>query len=532
MTPEQLQQHWNRGQALEAAGDREGARAVYAAILASRPLQPRVQLRLSALEQAAGRYREARRHALEAAAAVAETRRWEALPYASLQLLAFEETALVHRLITGADWSDARVLSQSPALSQHLSLCGHEDEAIRLIDVAGRRVPASHLLEYSRANALRNLGRSEEATAAYERAIALAPAFAYAHWSLAYHAPAPPGANRVPRIRAALAPNAQDAAARAHLHYALFKELDAAGQVDAAWAQWQEGAQLMRAMQPYDAAAEEAGVLASMRAGRRAPSQVADGSARVPLFIVGMPRTGTTLLERILGGHSRVADAGELNHFQHAASFAADRFVQLPLQAQDAAALDALDPAGIGADYLQRTEALYAGRSHLIDKNPRNFFAAGHIARALPQARILCLVRSPADACFSNLKELFAPGAYGYSHDLAEVADHYARFRRLAVHWRDTLPQQFLEVSYEELVADPLAVSEGVMRFCGLAHEPACVDITRNLSRAATASSSQVRQPIHSRGVGAWRPYRQHLGPMLERLRVHGFDASPEAVAT
>jgi tetratricopeptide (TPR) repeat protein len=527
MTPEQLQQHWNRAQALEAAGDGAGARGIYASILSVSPRQPMVQVRLSALEQAAGHYREARRHALEAAQVVSQMRRWEVLPYASLQLLGFEETARVHRLILGADWSDARVLAQSPTLSQHLSLCGHEDDALRLIDAACQRVRPSHLLEYSRANALRNLGRSEEASAAYERAIALAPGFAYAHWSLAYHAPA--GTPRVTRIRAALAANAADAAARAHLHYALFKELDAAGEVGAAWAELQQGAQLMRAMQPYDAAAEEAGVRASMASSSK---DTPSAAGRVPIFIVGMPRTGTTLLERILGGHSRVADGGELNHLQHAASLAADRFVQLPLRAGDVSALDAIDSAGIGADYLERTAALYGGRSHLIDKNPRNVFAAGLIAKALPQARILCLVRAPADACFSNLKELFAPGAYDYSHALEDVADHYARFRRLAAHWREALPRQFLEVSYEALVADPLAVSEGVMRFCGLDFEPACVDITRNLSRAATASSSQVRQPIHSRFVGAWRPYRRQLEPMLERLRQHGFETPAEPVAT
>jgi tetratricopeptide (TPR) repeat protein len=530
MTPEQLRQHWNRAQSLEASGDRDGARAAYAGILAASPRQPMVQLRLSLVEQAAGRYRDARRHALDAAQAIAETRRWEGLPYATLQLLAFEESALIYRLILDADWSDARVLSQSPTLSQHLSLCGHELDALRLIDAASARVRPSHLLEYSRANALRALGRAEEATAAYERAIALAPAFAYTHWSLAYHAPAAPGATRVPRIRAALAASAHDASARAHLHYALFREFDGAGEVDAAWEQLQEGARLLQAMQPYDAAAEAAGVRASM-ACHRAPASASrsGGDRRIPIFIVGMPRTGTTLLERILGGHADVADGGELNHFQHAASLATDRFVQLPLRADDVAALEAIDPAAIGADYLARTAGLHGGRSHLIDKNPRNVFAAGLIARALPQARILCLVRSPADTCFSNLKELFAPGTYDYSNDLGEVADHYARFRQLAAHWREAHPQQFLEVSYEALVADPVGVSEGVMRFCGLAPDPACVDITRNLSRTATASSSQVREPIHARYVGAWQTYRRHLEPMLERLHRHGFDVPLEA---
>ena len=262
----------------------------------------------------------------------------------------------------------------------------------------------------------------------------------------------------------------------------------------------------------------------------RAGAGAAD-AGHVPIFIVGMPRTGTTVLERILGGHAQVADAGELNDFQHAASLASDRFIQLPPVPTDLVALAAVNPEDIGRNYLERTAHRYAGKSHLIDKNPQNFFAAGLIAEALPQARILCLVREPADACFSNLKELFAPGAYAYSYDLEQLADHYARFRQLLAHWRTTLPQaQFLEVAYEELVAEPERVSERVLGFCGLPPDPGCVDITRNLARTATASSSQVRQPIHGRNVGAWRRYRKHLQPMLERLHQHGFavDAQEE----
>jgi hypothetical protein len=336
--------------------------------------------------------------------------------------------------------------------------------------------------------------------------------------------------SRVPRIRAALlASRPQDLPARAHLHYALFKELDAAGEADAAWTELQSGAALMRTMQPFDADEAAAGIAAAASRPTRVPEEATATDARVPVFIVGMPRTGTTVLERILGGHPGVADAGELNDFQHAASLAADRFVRLPLGVDDVAALAAVDPREIGRSYLERTGRHYGARSHLIDKNPQNLFAAGFIAEALPQARILCLVREPADACFSNLKELFAPGSYAYSYDLETVADHYARFRRLADRWRESLPGRFLEVSYEDLVADPARVSAAVLEFCGLPPESGCVDITRNLSPAATASSSQVRQPIHGRHVGAWRRYRRQLQPMLERLRGHGFavDAGP-----
>jgi hypothetical protein len=136
----------------------------------------------------------------------------------------------------------------------------------------------------------------------------------------------------------------------------------------------------------------------------------------------------------------------------------------------------------------------------------------------LPQARIACLVRDPVDACFSNLKELFAGDAYAYSYDLRELADHALRFNALVAHWSRALPGRFLAVRYEDLVTDPARSAEAVMAFCGLPFEADAVDITRNLSPSSTASSSQVREPIHARGVGAWRRYANQLAPLLAAL--------------
>ena len=520
MTPEQLREHWDRAQELEAAGALDEARAGYSAILAASPRQLMVQLQLSALEQSAGRYRASRSHVLEAAKTIGQTQRWEGLPYVSLRLLAFDERELAYRLVRGADWSSAQVLSQVPVLSQHLSLCGHDDEALRLLDAAAPRVRPSHLLEYSRADALRHQGRTEEASAAYERCIALAPSFPYAHWSLAYHAPSPSAGSRLARIRKALDDRQQDAAGCAHLHYALFKELDTAGEIDAAWVELRAGAELMRGLQAYDAAAEQAGIEALLAGSNRRPklARPADAGARVPIFIVGMPRTGTTVLERILGNHSQVASAGELNAFQHALSFAANRFVSTPQAREDVEALRTIDFNDVGTAYLRRTGSLYGTHTHLVDKNPLNVFNAAWIARALPQARILCLVRDPMDACFSNLKELFSGDTYGYSYDLRELAAHALRFRALAAHWERTLPGRFMTVSYEALVAAPEATSADVLRFCGLDAEAGVADITRNTTSSSTASSSQVREPIHARGIGAWRRYERQLAPLADAL--------------
>lgn len=126
--------------------------------------------------------------------------------------------------------------------------------------------------------------------------------------------------------------------------------------------------------------------------------------------------------------------------------------------------------------------------------------------------------RNPLDACMSNLKNLFSNDAYGYSYDLDELAAYYVRFDRLCTHWRETLGGQFLEVSYEQLAAEPLMVSERVMAFCGLPFDAGLVDITRNTAPVTTASSSQVREDINTRGVGAWRKYAVHLEPLRRKL--------------
>jgi len=154
----------------------------------------------------------------------------------------------------------------------------------------------------------------------------------------------------------------------------------------------------------------------------------------------------------------------------------------------------------------------------MVDKNPANFINAGFIARALPRARILCLRRGAMDACLSNLKVLFTNDAFGYSYQLDELADYFIRFDRLSRHWQEVLGDQYLEVDYEQLVADPLAMTEKVMRFCGLPFEPDSIDITRNDAPVTTASSSQVRQPINTRGIGAWRKYATQLAPLQQRL--------------
>ena len=518
MTPEQLEVLWHAAQQHEEEGALDSARSAYQEILANSPRQIMVQVKLSELEQRTGRYREARRHALEAGATISMTRRWEGLAFVTANMLVFDERELVRGLILQSDWEDARVLGQSVVLSQQLWLCGDPPAALRMLDLVARRGGKDHRLSYSRAMALQHLGRGEEASRAFEECIRMAPDFALAHWSLAYHAPSGVPGARLDRIRAALG-RSQDNLERAMLHYALYKELDDAGERDAAWSELEKGAALMHS--PFlpptrlpDALVEPAAAGAAREA---------DAAGRVPIFITGMPRTGTTLLSRIVSAHPAVADAGELAALEHALAQAMDRFVELPLKPDDASRVGSIPASEIAEAYMRRTGMYYGdGVRCVIDKSPGNVFVSGIIARAMPEARILCLVRGPMDTAYSNLRQLFQNGAFSYSYDQRQLAERYALFQAVVAHWQERLPSNFLAVSYESLVEDPVAVGRTVFEFCGLEFDPAFVDITRNTSPSATASASQIRSPIHQRGIGEWLRYERRLQPFAERLRELG----------
>lgn len=514
-----LGRHWARARDHEAAGDMAAAGLVYQTIVNLDPTQAIAWVRLSDFQRQAGHYRAALACAVRAASVASPNARWKSLPYVTQQLLNFDERDAIGAVIEAADWSHSDVLEQSPVLSQRLWLSDHHHLALRLIDHALTRVPPNHLLFYSRANALRHVGRMHEATQAFERCLALSPHYAYAHWSLAHHQKSTLPGSRVDRIRQAKAALPQGSLDQVYLGYALFKELDDAGDTESAWVALAAASKLMRQRTDYDPLREARGVSELSDIKFQIPQAPPDGTdARVPVFIVGMPRTGTTLLDRILGNHSQVASAGELNAFSRALSWEADYFYDAPSGEQGVQAAVAANPADVGTRYLRHTASRHGDRRWLIDKNPVNAFNAGFIARALPQAKLIWVQRNPMDTCFSNLKELFSGNAYGYSYDQTELADHYLRFEALGEHWQDMLGDRLHVVDYEDLVADPVTVSEAALRFCGLEFEPGCVDITRNAAPVSTASSSQVRQPIHSRGVDAWQKYARQLEPLQARL--------------
>lgn len=465
---------------------------------------------MARIEQLADRYLSAKEHVLMAAEGA--RKRTRHMGYVTARLLHFAEEGAVVSLISAVDWSDPNVIRQSAILAQHLWLAGDYRAALRFLDAMACQAPAHHLLAFTRANVLRYLGEMQAADQEYEACLALSPDFADAHWAIATHSRAPPLA-RVHRICAALARVESSGIEQAHLLYALFREYDAADRRDEAWSALACGAEIMRRRLVFDSNREASRLEALMREPVSLPAPLPD-AALVPIFIVGMPRTGTTLLDRILSNHSSVQSLGERNDFAAALSEASGRFFR-PLQS-----MRGLDFKSVGHLYEQRLRRLAAQGRYLIDKNPQNLFNLPLILQALPAARVLCLQRDPMDACFSNLKELFQADAYAYSYALSDLADHCVRVQAWVEHWQKFAPHAVRKVCYEDLVRFPEETTAEVLDFLGLERQGGLYEITRNRAPVSTASSSQVREGIHQRGIGAWKRYERQLQPLRARLGV------------
>jgi tetratricopeptide (TPR) repeat protein len=310
---------------------------------------------------------------------------------------------------------------------------------------------------------------------------------------------------------------------RAEFEYATFKTLDDLGRHEEAWPALARCNAIMHELNPYDTAGEVAitDALISMPAAAAPPTE-RSFEGPTPIFIVGMPRSGTTLLDRMLSSHPEVTSAGEIIDFWRQLHWVADvppakaqGLLQLIRRSPD------IDYAELGERYLQQTQWRAQDYRYYIDKLPANIQMVAFIRRALPHAPILHMVREPMDTCFSNFKAMFG-NVSPYSYDLQALAHHYAQYTRLTTHWRNGMPNAMLDVSYTSLVGDPAATMGEVLARCGLAPDERCLRPELNPAPVATPSSAQVRQSIHTGGIGQWRKYARQLEPLRQSLIAQG----------
>lgn len=370
-------------------------------------------------------------------------------------------------------------------------------------------------------------GRLDEAEAALERAIALAPLMTPAHAVLAELRRWTPETAHVQRLEAALADPGLHPGERAGLGFALFKELDDLGRTDAAWDVLVRSneACAVEATVDWTAGREQElvdALIETFPAERlaRAVSTAAPERPR-PIFIVGLPRSGTTLVERILAAHSEVSALGELPTFPMVvrnAAPAADRRSLTPELVRSLAAADWGPAAEL---YLGEAETLAPDAPRFIDKLPANSLLVGAIRMALPQATIVHVRRNPMDSLFGAYKVRFS-NWYGWSNRQSDLVSHYVQHERLMAHWRAALGGALIEVDYEALVQEPEPQIRRLLAACGLAFEPACLEPHNTAGAVRTASMVQVRQPITTARIGAWRRYERQLQPLRTGLEAAG----------
>lgn len=408
-----------------------------------------------------------------------------------------------------------------------LARLGRHEQSVAPFTAAVAIEPGNLDYRYNLAAAHGFTGRVDEARAHYEAILAQAPGNARTHYALAILARQTPEANHIARLRVALAA-ADNPDDRLRIGYALAKEFEDTGQPAAAFERLAEANAAQKRRIDYDFAQDAAifDAIEALFGGRTAAGATGPGIADPsPIFVVGMPRTGTTLVDRILSSHREVSSAGELQ----AMPLAVKRLAGTPSRTViDPATIEAsgqIDPAAVGEAYLARaSHHRPAETPRFTDKLPANFLYVGHIARALPDAAIVCLRRNPMDTIWSNFKNLFASQSayYAYSYDLMDAARYYARFDRLMALWDRLFPGRILQLSYEKLVADQQNQTQRLLAHCGLEWDEACLSFHRNSAAVATPSAAQVRRPLNADAVGRWRAHEEALRPVADWLASQG----------
>ncbi len=398
-----------------------------------------------------------------------------------------------------------------------------QEQALEAYQRAAQYRPGDLRLLMSIGHVCKSLGRRAESESSYKEVLAADSANAEAWWSLAdlkNYSFDDAEVAAMQRLIADAESAGRASPADAQLHFALGKALEQRGRYSEAFAAYAQGNLLRRRDNPFDVEAFEqraqriraffSPAFFAGRAGGGDPSSA-------PIFIVGLPRSGSTLIEQILASHSQVDGTMELPNIVNLVRSFEDLAPNRDGYPEAVGGLPAAQFADLGGRYIAETAPLRRGRERFTDKLPNNFSHVGLIHAILPNATLIDARRHPMDACFSTFKQHFASGQT-FSYDLEDLGRYYRGYLSLMDHWDEVLPGRVLHVQYEELVRDPEANIRRLLAHCGLPFEPACLSFHENARAVRTPSAEQVRRPIYTSAVGYWRCFEQQLEPLRRAL--------------
>ncbi|HET8697746.1 MAG TPA: sulfotransferase [Gammaproteobacteria bacterium] len=512
-------------------GDLAGARAACAEVLARDPRHADARFLLGMAAAAEQRYGEAAQEIARAASVDPTRADYHAQHARCLSLLKREGDAR-------AAAERAHALNPKDALTLDTlgvvwSRLNEHARAVEAFNGAVRAEPRNAGFQYNLAASLRFLGRFAEAEQAYEAALLADPKMYRAHWALSELRTQTHENNHIERLLGLLPALAGDVDDELHVRHALAKEYEDLGEYDRAFSHLAAGKARKRSMLRY-AVDDDLALFAKVQElfdTQRLSSPPGGSANGEPIFVVGMPRSGTTLVERILSSHSEVLSAGELQNFGVCVKRMAGTPSRRVLDLDTLERAASLDFAALGDRYVDSTRPLTGAKPRFVDKLPLNYFYLGLIRLALPNAKIVCVRRGALDTCVSNFRQLFATGFsyYNYANDLRDLGRYYAGFARLMAHWERVLGPAMLSVQYEELVRNCEPQTRRLLEFCGLAWEPECLRFYENAAPVATASAVQVRAPLNDKSIGRWRRYAAHLEPLCEALTAEGLPIDEKA---
>lgn len=509
---------WRDAAQCFAQGRFADARAILEDMLERDPHSAEAWLALSQVDIHSGEVQQAARHTLAAACLQSDS------PKTLIDIAAVLLT--VGEVLAGRDCL-GRAAAMAPhdaASQQHLALqyqnLGDHAAALAWMERARASGMADPGHRFALAIQYTFHGRMADAEAELEQCVALQPPFGQAMAQLSQLRRQTPERNHLDVLARQLSEVQPGSADHAALEFARYKEFEDLHHFGEAWQSLQRANSVMHARLRHDPVAERRtfeALASCVDTLVRPPTRRVEGA--VPVFIVGLPRSGTTLLDRLLGNHSEVTSAGELGTFKRGLERVANRFTGPMLDEAFVERIPNLDLVEAGDLYLANSQWRAQGARFYVDKLPRNWLLVPLIKFAIPQARILHLTREPIAVAFSNYRSYFG-GDYPYCYDEATLVSHYRQYRRRLRDWHALLPGEILDVSYEALVADTEAEMSKVLAFCGLGWESGCADLARNAGPVATLSAVQVRGRIQPGMADRWRNYASQLATLRERLDV------------